>query len=459
MGERAGSFPGRHLRVWMLAAVLACAPGAPAPLPPEVLQTLEARTERARGLLFSEPVQARLVSRGDVEALLSQEIGKLYTPELRRTDERVKKTLGLLPADADLWGALLEFQSDALVGFYAPLDGQLYLVAEPGREGDEALLGGDVERVLVHELVHALQATHTDLIDVALALLDHDDLAFAIGALLEGDATWTGYRDEALSYALPMPRPEEVASEFEADWSATAYRGVPRLVREALVLQYPAGYALVTQILDAGGIAALDAALRDPPLTSEEVLHPEHYLDPSRRGPLLFLQLEAERIAPSSDCTAIGANTFGEFGLRIWAKERGVRETEAAALAEGWDADRAVVFDCPQGRAFAWLMQFEAEARAREFAEVARRVARSSTRVDDWGTRVLLWANLARGGREVALLETESEIYRDLDQYLDARPEILERARALRGRISVDRGESGGHHPTETGGGERERDL
>ena len=71
MGERAGSFPGRHLRVWMLAAVLACAPGAPAPLPPEVLQTLEARTERARGLLFSEPIQARLVSRGDVEALLS----------------------------------------------------------------------------------------------------------------------------------------------------------------------------------------------------------------------------------------------------------------------------------------------------------------------------------------------------------------------------------------------------
>ena len=63
----------------------------------------------------------------------------------------------------------------------------------------------------------------------------------------------------------------------------------------------------------------------DPPLASQEVLHPEQYLDPSRGGPLLFLWLEAERIAPSSECTATGANTFGEFGLKIWAQERGVR--------------------------------------------------------------------------------------------------------------------------------------
>jgi hypothetical protein len=424
-----------------------------------MLQTLESRAERARGLLFSESIPARLISRGQVEGLLAKEIERVYTPELRRKDEVVKKTLGLLPADADLWAALLEFQSEALVGFYAPLDGQLYLVAEPGRGRGEELPGGQVERVLVHELVHALQAAHTDLIDVVLALLDHDDLALALGALLEGDATWAGYRDEALSYALPMPRSEEVALEYETDWSAARYREVPRLVREALVLQYPAGYTLVTQILDAGGIAALNAALADPPLTSEEVLHPEQYLDPSRRGPILFLRLEAERIAPSPNCTAVGANTFGEFGLWIWAQERGVRTAEAAALAEGWDADRALVFDCPQGRAFAWLMQFETEARAREFAEAARRVARSSTRVDKWGTRVLLWANLSQGGREVALFETQSESYRDLRQYLAARPEILERARALHGRISAQRGERDGHHPAEAGGGERERDL
>jgi hypothetical protein len=455
----AGQRTSRWLGLWVVAVVVACSAGVPAFLPSEALWPLQGRTEQVRGLLFAEPIQARLVSRGEVEVLLADAMGRAYTPELCRRDEMVKKAVGLLPPEADLWGALLGFQSNALVGFYAPLDGKLYLVAEPGRESGEALLGAEADRVLVHELVHALQATHSDLIDVTLGLLDHDDLAFALGALLEGDATWAGYRDDALRYGLPMPPPEQVASEFEMIWSGSEHKEVPRLVRESLVLQYPAGYALVTRILDAGGVAALDAALEDPPLASQDVLHPERYLDPSRRGPVLFLQLETERIAPSSECTTIGTNIFGEFGLRIWAQERGMGSSEAAALAEGWEADRAVVFDCPTDRVFAWLMQFESKAKAREFAETARRLARSSTRVDDLGTRVLLWANLAQSGRDVALLETESRSYRDLSEYLDARPEILERTRELRSRISADGGEGGGHHPTESRGGERERDL
>jgi hypothetical protein len=459
MRGRKGTCTGRRLGLWLLAVVVACTAGVPALLPPEALWPLQGRAERARGLRFGEPIQARLVSRGKVETLLAETIGRIYSPELCRNDERVKKTLGLLPADADLWEALLEFQSSAVVGFYAPLDGQLYVVAEPGREGSESLLGAGVDQVLVHELVHALQGIHTDLIDVTLGLLDHDDLTFAIGALLEGDATWAGYRDEALSYGLPIPPPDQVASEFAVDWPGREHRDVPRLVREGLVLQYPAGYALVTQILEAGGVAALDAALLDPPLSSEDVLHPEQYLEPSRRGPLLFLQLETGRIAPSSECTAVGANTFGEFGLRIWAQERGMGRTEAVAAAEGWDADRAVVFDCPTGRAFAWLMQFETAAKARGFAETASRVARPSTRVDDLGTRVLLSANLDQSGRDVALLEAESQMYPDLSHYLDARPEILERTRALRRRISVDGAEGGGDQATQTRGGERERDL
>ena len=216
-----------------------------------------------------------------------------------------------------------------------------------------------------------------------------------------------------LSYGLPMPGPEQVASEFETYWSGEEHQEVPRLVRESLVLLYPAGYALVTQILDAGGVAALDAALRGSaahqrggaaPGALPRPLPPRAAPVPSSSRP--------ERIAPSSECTMVGANTFGEFGLRIWAQERGMGSPEAAAAAEGWDADRAVVFDCPTGRAFAWLMQFESAAKAREFAETARRLARPSTRVDDSGTRVLLWANLDQGGRDAALLETESRIYR-----------------------------------------------
>lgn len=395
---------------------------------------MERRAEQARGLRFLAPIQARIVSREELDDLLEAVTTGVYSPDLLRADERVKKTVGLLPEQADLWGALLEFQSDAVVGFYAPRDGRLYVVARSEHKRADPLLGADVEQVLIHELIHVLQARHTNLIDVSLGLVDHDDLAFALGALLEGDATWAGYRDASLSYGLPMSSPAQVAAEFEANWSEEEFREVPRLVREGFVLQYPTGYALVTRIVDAGGIPALDAALLDPPLTSEELLHPERYLDPFLREPLRFLRLDAARIAPSPDCEVVGQNTFGEFGLRIWAQERRLGASEAAAAAAGWDADRAVVFDCPSGSAFAWLVQFESAARAGEFAAIARRVARLSTQVDERDARVLLSANLEEFGRDAALRGTATEAYATLSAYLEARPEILARARELRGR-------------------------
>jgi hypothetical protein len=450
---------GRWLGAGILAVALACSAPAPLLLAPEDLRPLQGRAERARGLRFGEPVQARLVPRGKVEVLLADSISSIFPRDFLDRDEMVKKTLGLLPPDADLLEAMLRFQSEAVVGFYAPLDGQLFVVADPRRKGRSSLRGAGVQEVLVHELVHALQGIHTDLVDVTLGLLDHDDLAFALGALLEGDATWAGYRDEALEYGHPMPRPEQVASDYQAQWSGGDAPDVPRLIWEAVILQYPVGYDLVTRLHDAGGVAAVDAALLDPPLTSEELLHPARYLESSPHAPLLFLQLEAGRIAPSPECSTVGANTFGELGLRIWAEERGMGRSAAAAAADGWDADRAVVFDCPSGPAFAWLMQFDTVATARRFAETARGMARPSTRVDCVGPRVLLWSNLAQGGRDVALLETRVQTYRDLSQYLDARPEILERTHLLRGRISADGAEGGGRQPPEGGGGERKGDL
>jgi hypothetical protein len=453
-----GSGPARRITLGALAVALACTTGAPAFLPLDEILPLQERTEQARGLSFGEPVRAQLVSRGKVEPLLEDAIGRAYTPELRRRDEAVKKALGLLPPEADLWEALLEFQSAALVGFYAPLDRQLYVVADSAGEGVDALLGPEAAQILVHELAHALQASHSVLVDVTLGLVDHDDLAFALGALLEGDATWAGYRDEALRYGLPMPSPEAVASKFEALWPGGEHDDVPRLVREGLVLLYPSGYELATRLFEAGGIPALDAALADPPLTSRDALHPDRYLDPARRRPLLLLQLERERIAPSPECTTVGANSFGEFGLRIWAEEREAEPSEAIAAAEGWDADRALVLDCPAGEAFAWLVQFESAARAQAFAEVARRVARPETDVDELGTRVLLSANLSDSGRDSALLDTESRSYRDLSEYLAARPEILGRARELHRRSASGR-DGGGHHPAEGRGGERQGNL
>ena len=412
-----------------LALATACALFGPRPLEAELLAGLAARAEQARGLRFPAPIVAERVPPRRVRALLAAELDAAYGPEDFARAEVIEHALGLLPAGTRLREALLDLQAGAVAGFYTPLRRRLYVVAD-GPLGAE--LPEDAASVAVHELVHALQAAHTTLLDVLLGLDDHDDLAFALGALLEGDALWATFRDQAERAGSAPPAAADFAAEIRLDDPEGPGAEAPRILRESFLLQYPLGYALAETLAERGGTAALDAALADPPLSSEALLHPERYLAEPRE-PVPWLSLAPPELALGG-CRVVASNVFGELGLRIWARERGVAEADAAGAAEGWDGDCAAVFECAGESAFAWLVQFDAEAEAAEFASVAEAAALEGTDLSRSGRRVLLSGGLGPDARR-AVLEAPERRFADLAGYLAARPEVLERAARLRERV------------------------
>ncbi len=431
-----GGGPGRAVGALAAALLaLACVRALP-PIPPDTLAPLLARTRAARGLAFTAPVHTRAIPPERVAARLARELDQGLLPGELERDARLKRVLGLLPRDTDLRRAILELQSGAVVGFYAPLEQALYLVGGPGGAGDRP--SPQVEGVIVHELTHVLQGMHTPLIDVTLGLVDHDDLAFALGALLEGDATYTAFRDEVLRGRGVRPSAGEYAEEMALLGAEVARAGAPRWLRDTFVLQYPVGYAFVEGLTEPSGLAGLDAALADPPLSSEELLHPERYRGP--RTPLALPELRPEALAPDPACASVAANTFGEIGLRVWASESGASPDEAADAADGWDGDRALLLDCPDGAVLAWLVRFDAPAEAGAFAALARSRPWPGTaeslatppRVDRRRERVLLSAGLAPAARRALLGAPPPPRVRDLQAYLQVRPEVLERALRLR---------------------------
>jgi hypothetical protein len=409
-------------------AVAACAGPALAPLSGAMLSDLTQRAEAARELSFAAPVEAWGVPPTSVSRLLRDELEAGWSEADLRRAEGLALALGLLPAGTDLRRALLAFQSEAVAGFYTPIGGQLYVVVEPGRP--DSLSPAD-RTVVVHELVHALQAEHTRLLEVTLGLDDQDDLGFALGALLEGDALWASFRDRELHEAVSATPASDFAAEFELEWSAAPPSGVPRLIRDSFLLQYPSGYSLVEELLEQGGVAALDAAERDPPLSSEALLHTERYLDPSLRRPLALPVLEGAAVAP--ECRELARNTFGELGLRIWAQEAGVAATRAAGAADGWDGDRVLLLSCPAGEVFVWVIDFDSVVDAAEFERETGIVAlgRDGLDVERNGARVLVSRGLSPEGLRVAWA-APVERFADLDAFLAARPEVLERARERR---------------------------
>jgi hypothetical protein len=406
-----------------------CALLGPRPLPDALLASLEGRAERARGLRFPAPVDALFVRPGRLAGILAGEIDGAYGPDEFHRAEQLESALGLLPPGVSLRRALLELQTGTIAGFYTPLRRRLYVVYDGPRGGP---LPPETAAVAVHELVHALQAAHTPLLDVLLGLDDHDDLAFAIGSLLEGDALWAAYRDQRWSGGGEPPSAADFAAELRSEDFEAVAADAPRLLRESFLLQYPLGYTIAADRAARGGTAALDAALRNPPLSSEELLHPAAYLEGAPRQPLPWLRIEPEAVGLPS-CRARASNAFGELGLRVFGEERGASPERAQQAAEGWDGDRAMLLECGGGTAFAWLLQFDGVPDADEFAALAAAAPLPGLELERAGRRVLLVRGLDEPARRT-LLAAPEERFADLAAYLAARPLVLERAARLRAR-------------------------
>jgi hypothetical protein len=411
------------------AALAGCALLGPGPLPEAMLAELVARAESARGLRFPVPIEAERLAPRRVRAVLAAELDVAASGEDFARAEALEQGLGLLPQGTSLREALLDFQADAVAGFYTPLRRRLYVVYDGSLRGG---LPQPVATVFVHELVHALQGAHSPLLDVLIGLEDHDDLAFALGALLEGDALWAAFRDQELVTGVPPLAAEALAADTDLDSAAGPGAAAPRLLRESFLLQYPLGYAISEVLAERGGSAALDAALRDPPLSSEELLHPELYLEGPRR-PIAWWRFEPEELGLAG-CRALASNSFGELGLRIWAREHGASEVRAASAAAGWDGDRAAVFGCAEGTRVAWLVQFDTPVDAAELEGLALASAPAGLVAERRGQRVLLSRGLSAEAR-AALLAAPERRFPDLAGYLAARPEVLARAAELRARV------------------------
>ena len=405
----------------LLAAGLGCADLGSVAVPPEALAPLSARVERARGAPFEGPVRARRLESRRVADELARELDQTLEPGDLAADAALGVALGFLPPGTDLRDVLLSFGSSAIAGFYAVSSGTLFLVRGAAPAG-----GGGTETVLVHELAHAWQHQTGAAMSGAFEIRENDDLVFALGALLEGDALWTEFEDARLEHGLPLPEPAEFAKRFRAELGLSDTLGdIPRYIRESTVEQYPLGYALVHALWEAGGLAALAAAQDDPPLSSEELLHPERYLTRERR-PIAWFPERPWAFAPLG-CEVRTSSSFGEFGVRILLEDAGLPAADARAAAEGWDGDRAWLAGCPDGAAVAWLLQMDDPEEAAELEAAWRAIpfpghvpGRGAARIDRRGTRVLVSVGTPPPTRSALLEATEARRVGRLREALEA---------------------------------------
>ncbi len=177
--------------------------------------------------------------------------------------------LGLLPPDTDLRALVEAVLETEAIGFYIPATGDLAVV------DDDRLSPTALRWVLAHEYVHALQEQHFD-IDATRAALPKGDAQTALTALAEGDAILLTIK--ALAGDTPAPGSGSVDDATMAS-SAESWQAVPTLVQRESLFPYLDGVAFVERLWTEGGWRAIDGAWRDPPASTEQIMHPERYPD------------------------------------------------------------------------------------------------------------------------------------------------------------------------------------
>lgn len=244
----------------------------------QLVDGLRDEASRIRGLPWKAYVPADLVTREQMRADFVSEIDKEYPPAKRARDLAILRRLGMLGPDEDHVALLLDVMQAAVGGYYDPQKKHLRIV-----QG----FAGEAQRpVILHELIHALEDQHVDLMARTKPFEDDSDRLFAEKCISEGSAEHArllyerAHPDVAAAYAQAQNDPKMAGAQLKAMQKAPAFLFL------ATLMHYQNGPAFVGRAMHGGSYPERMAALyADPPVSQEQILHPGRWFTTARDYP------------------------------------------------------------------------------------------------------------------------------------------------------------------------------
>ena len=332
---------------------------APSRIPTEAQQSgvvynrILERVENIRGVSHSEAIAPQSMSREELADSLNEELEEAREDLLK--SQELYRLLGLIPRDADLSQLLLELYGEQIAGFYDTETQELYIIG--ASEHDLSLRE---EITIAHEFVHALQQQSFNIYALTKATEDDSEAASALSALIEGDATTV----ETL-YVLAHFTREQLTGLFSSQSDYSVFDAAPYFLQQSLLFPYVQGQTLLEALLSSPGRwDAVNDAYSDPPVSTEQVLHPEKYLEGEEP---IDVSLPDVAAALGKGWEEVYGDVMGEFFIRTYLETRASSRTAADAAA-GWGGDRFTLLKGPKGeRLLAALLAWDTPEDARQF--------------------------------------------------------------------------------------------
>ena len=320
-----------------------------------------------RGLAATGPVRRDVQTRADLRGRLVELLEAEYSPAELAAMQGIMDALRLLPPGTDYIELTLQLLNEQIAGFYDDNEGVFYILDDMDPEMQGA--------VMAHELFHAIQ-DQVWTIDAVRGETKHvTDASLARTAILEGDAlavmiSWMMGGTVDLS---SVPMVDALLANATGDPASMSEVDVPGVMWDQLLFPYTGGLTFVIAVERAGGRDAVDALYVDPPVSTEQVMHPDRYLE---RDDPTWLTFDAT--IPGGEVYA--RDVFGELTLgAVLAQllDGRVAMSSSERAAAGWDGDRAHFYrfeDAPDRHAVLHASVWDDVDEAGAFARVAARL-------------------------------------------------------------------------------------
>ncbi|HEY1754781.1 MAG TPA: hypothetical protein VGG72_05260 [Bryobacteraceae bacterium] len=273
------------------------------------------------GWKVERKVPAEILRQSDFKRQM-QEHMKDDSPKEVRAEELTLKMFGLVPPDFKLVDETVDLLSEQAAAFYDYNKKRLFIL-DSTKDDEEAHLA------LVHELAHALADQHHNLGKYMREGSPDDDASTARQAVMEGQATWLSWAYLFWSRngkgEIPENRLDELANSAGAD--GPVYSSAPLYIRESLVFPYNRGIVFQDAVFRKLGRAAFDEVFDHPPVSTQQILHPDDYFAKLKPDMTDAPNLDGALGKPAAhQFRTLAEGTLGEFDvsalLRQYTEER-----------------------------------------------------------------------------------------------------------------------------------------
>jgi hypothetical protein len=310
---------------------------------------------KLRALSSDREVPTRYQLPAEFQAFVRREIARELPPERSHNLSAALAHLGFLVKPLDIATVEEQAMTTQAGAYYDPAAKAFFLVMVP----DNDLM---LDTISAHELTHALQDQHFNLTRFLPSdgRLD-EDAATARRFVVEGDATFVmllyavrSMLDGKIPPVVMATLRKQIADFATLDVDALkaqvkgqstafgmmdadikksidAMDDIPPAVLVPLLDSYMKGAQVALTAYERGGWPAVNAMYRTPPESTEQVLHPETKMFPTRDHP------HRVRLAKTAG-QELSGNVLGELQWKIYFD---LWKTPGAAEAsEGWGGDR-----------------------------------------------------------------------------------------------------------------------